>query len=111
MTSKGPFQPKAFYDSMIPPSPAYHCTHRPSSGLRGCREQRSVFIPCDPCSLCVPEVSPVHSHLCFPLAWFPVRLSQPGAEQRQRVTHTSRSELALFSLRVLQILRFQKGLR
>jgi len=42
MTSKGPFQPKAFYDSMIPPSPAYHCTHRPSSGLRGCREQRST---------------------------------------------------------------------
>lgn len=40
-------------------------------------------------SLCVPEVSPVHLHLCFPLAWFPVRLSQPGAEQRERVTHPS----------------------
>lgn len=62
---------------------------------------KAARVPCDPCSLCVPEVSPVHSHLCFPLAWFPVRLSQPGAEQRERVTHTSRSELALFSLSVL----------
>lgn len=52
--------------------------------LRG--EKHLQRLPCDPCSLCVPEVSPVHSHLCFPLACFPGRLSRPE-EQRERVTH------------------------